>query len=198
MPARRTGRSRAASKPRKATRARKIECVITYMEMNEPPSAPLPPVPLVSRLALMRAERPGIPFYRFLYNTVGDAWLWYERRLMDDEALGAVIHDDGVEIYVLYVGGVPAGYGEIDRRREPEIEIAYLGLMPDFIGRGLGRYLMRWTVDQAWTYGPERVWAHTCTLDHPRALSMYQRTGFVPVRQERLRIDDPRLSGTFG
>lgn len=178
--------------------ARKIECVITTMEMTVPPGGRPPPVPLVSRLALMRAERPSVPFYRFLYNTVGADWLWFERRLMDDEALSAVIHDEGVEIYVLYVGGVPAGYGEIDRRREPDIEIAYLGLAPEFIGRGLGRYLMRWTVDQAWTYGPGRVWVHTCNLDHPRALSMYQRTGFVPVRQERVRIEDPRLSGAFG
>lgn len=178
--------------------ARKIECVITTLEMTEPPSAPPAPLPLVSKLALMRAERPSVPFYRFLYNTVGADWLWYERRLMDDVALSAVIHDAGVEVYVLYIGGVPAGYGEIDRRREPEIEIAYLGLTPEFIGRGLGRYLMRWIVDQVWTYGPERVWAHTCNLDHPRALNMYQRSGFVPVGQERVLIDDPRLSGAFG
>ena len=174
----------------------KLECVITYLEMREQPTSPTSPAPS-GKLALMRSERPTVPFYRFLYETVGTPWLWYERRLLDDEALAAIIHDPGIEIYVLYVGGVPAGYAELDLRAMPDIELSYFGLMPEFIGRGFGRYLLRWSVDQAWTHAPKRLWVHTCSLDHPRALGLYQRTGFVAYRQATTVIDDPRVTGAI-
>jgi hypothetical protein len=97
---------------------------------------------------------------------------------------------------VLHAGGVPAGYAEFNRKNLPVMAIAYFGLMPDFIGRGLGKYFLNWAVDHAWSYdGVERVTVDTCSLDHPRALSSYQRAGFQPVRQVAKRILDPRLTG---
>lgn len=174
----------------------KIESVITYLEMRERPTAPPPPRP-VEKIALLRAEQPTISFYRFLYDTVGDPWLWWERRVMDDETLGAIIRDPDVEIYVLYVGGVPAGFCELDCREAGAVELAYFGLMPEFIGRGLGRFFLRWAIDQAWLREPERVWVHTCTEDHPAALRMYQKEGFVPCGQETVVIDDPRTLPAF-
>ncbi len=174
--------------------AGKIETVVTYLEMTEPPLSPPPPRP-VGKLTLLRIEDPDVDFYRFIYDRVGAPWLWYERRLLDDETLAQVIGDPAVEIYVLYVGGAPAGFGELDWRAPPEVELAYLGLIPDFIGRGLGRTLLRWTIDEAWTRHPERLWLHTCTLDHPDTLRIYQRAGFVPYREERAVIDDPRQMG---
>ncbi|MDP6788747.1 MAG: GNAT family N-acetyltransferase [Rhodospirillales bacterium] len=176
--------------------AGKLETRITYLEMTEPPSTPAAPIPAL-KLAMLRAEQPSVAFYRFLYNTVGEPWLWWERRQLSDDALSAIIGDPLVEIYVLYVGGVPAGFSELDRRRKPDIELAYFGLMEDFIGRGLGRFLLRWTIDQAWTRKPRRLWVHTCDLDHPRSLAIYQQAGFVPYRQATEIIDDPRLSGAF-
>ena len=71
-----------------------------------------------------------------------------------DEALAAIIHDDRVEVFVLYVRGVPAGYAELDRRVEGEIEIAYLGLVPEYVGRGFGAFLLDWALGRAWSYGP--------------------------------------------
>jgi GNAT superfamily N-acetyltransferase len=126
---------------------------------------------------------------------VGEPWFWYARRRMDDASLAAQVQDPKVEIYVLYVNGEPAGYVELDRRSEPDIEIAYFGIFPQFVGRGFGPYLMNWAVDQAWQYGPQRLTVNTCTLDHPKALRTYQRVGFVVYKQERQLIDDPRLAG---
>ena len=174
----------------------KLECVITYLEMTEPPTSPTPPRP-ASKLALLHAESPTVAFYRFLYNNVGARWLWYERRTMDDATLEAIIQNPEVEIYVLHVHGVPAGFGELDLRKKPDIKLAYFGLMPEFIGRGFGRYLLRWTVDQAWTHHPKRLWTHTCNFDHPRVLGLYQRMGFVPYRQKTTVIDDPRPTVTL-
>ena len=164
-----------------------VETTVTYLEMRAPPRHPTRPAPM-KRLAILRAEPPTVSFYRYLYERIGAPWNWTERRALDDEALAAIIHDERVEIYVLYVAGVPAGYAELDRRIEDEIEIAYFGLLPEFVGRGLGGYFLDWAVGAAWTRGPGRVWLHTCDLDHPRALSVYQRAGFAPYRQRVERV----------
>jgi len=171
-----------------------IRSVITYLEMTECPRTPTPPRP-AANIALLLAEDPPVSFYRYLYNTVGEKWLWYERRVMGDAELADIIGSENVEVYVLYVGGVPAGYGELDRRKSPEIELAYFGLLPEFIGRGFGGFLLRWLIDQAWSYEPTRLWVHTCTEDHPAALHAYQRHGFSPYDQETVEFDDPRTSG---
>ncbi len=176
----------------------KIDTTITYLEMTERPTHPHVVPPQGMKLALMRATRPSVAFYRFLYNTVGEPWLWYERRALDDVALSQIISDERVEIYVLYVEGVPAGYAELDRRQPPDIELAYFGLLPDYIGKGLGRYLLTWAIDTAWSHEPTRLWVNTNSLDHPKALALYQRCGFRPYKQERRLFDDPRILGLIG
>ena len=171
---------------------------VTSLDMRSRPARPSARPPILPQpVMLLRAVRPTISFYRYLYDTVGRDWYWYERRQMDDTALATIIHDSDVAVYVLYVGGVPAGYTEIDNRRHPDVEIAYLGLMPEFIGRGLGRYLIDWSVDAAWNLNPRRIWIHTCDLDHPAALTLYQKAGFGPFRQESLTIPDPRKMPIF-
>ena len=97
----------------------KLRVVVTYLEMTSQPATPKQRPP-VEKLALLRAEHPTVSFYRYLYNTVGEPWLWSERRRMDDAALAAVIHDRRVEIMVLYVGGVPAGFAELNLKQYAE------------------------------------------------------------------------------
>ena len=172
-----------------------IEVTITYLEMREPPAHPPAPLPRTgAKIALLRAEKPTVGFYRYLYNAVGAPWRWYERNEMPDADLAAILQDDAVEIYVLYCDGAPAGYVELDFRRRNDVELAYFGLIPDYIGRGLGRYMLAWAVDTAWSRQPGRLWVHTCTLDHPGALPIYQKAGFVPYDQETVRIADPAQS----
>ena len=175
----------------------KLEVAITYLEMTERPRLPQVLHPAQTTVALLRAHNPPVPFYRFLYDTVGEPWLWYERRLMADAALARILEDERVEVYVLYADGAPAGFAELDRRRGAEIELAYFGMMPFFIGRGLGRYLLAWAIERAWSYEPKRLWVNTCNLDHPKALPLYQQLGFKPYKQEKKIIDDPRLTGVI-
>src|SRR5689334_9830844 len=110
-----------------------LDDVITYLEMHEQPKLPRVPAPAGMRLALMRAEHCTVSFYRYLYETVGTPWLWYERRLLDDAALAAQIEKATTEIFVLYAGGVPAGYFELDAAQPQETELCYFGLVPEFI-----------------------------------------------------------------
>ena len=173
-----------------------VDTVVTCLEMLSRPTRPSPHPPSSVRTALIRAEPPTVSFYRYLYNTVGGDWTWVSRRLMSDDELRGHITDPKVEIYVLYVDGAPAGYGEIDRRAgDRDVELAYFGLMPDFIGRGVGRYLLDTIVDIAWTGPTSRLWVHTCDLDHPRAIGTYQKAGFVPFDQYVETLTDPRLAG---
>ncbi len=171
----------------------KIKTTITYLEMRaKPPRRELEPP--VKDLLIIRVENPTVSFYRYLYNTVGGPWLWYERRQMRDDDLRAIIQNSKVEIYVLNVDGVPGGYAEIDLCQEPDIELAYFGIMPEFIGQRLGPFLLQWIIDKAWTHQPRRFWLHTCDLDHPKALAVYQQAGFVPYKREEKTIDDPRMA----
>jgi GNAT superfamily N-acetyltransferase len=171
----------------------KLKTTITYLEMLEkPPRRDWEPPP---NILIAQAICPTVSFYRYLYNTVGGPWLWYERRQMRDDDLRAIIQNPKVEIYVLYVGGVPAGYAELDLCQEPDIELAYFGIMPEFIGQKLGPFLLQWIIDNAWTHQPRRFWLHTCDLDHPKALPMYQLAGFVSYKQEEKVVDDPRELG---
>jgi ribosomal protein S18 acetylase RimI-like enzyme len=145
----------------------------------------------------MRAERCPLSFYRYLYVTVGEPWLWYLRRLWSDERLRAHLDRDETEIFVLYVGGVPAGFFELDRSASGEVELVYFGLVPDFIGRRLGGYFLDAAIDIAWLGATRRVWVHTSTFDHPRALGLYQRAGFRVYERRPATFEDPRLTGAL-
>jgi GNAT superfamily N-acetyltransferase len=156
---------------------RTITTVVTYLEMTAAPAGPARPAPCPG-VEIRRMGRPSVAFYRFLYLAVGEMWTWFVRRAISDEELLRVLRDPRVEVNVLWVEGTPAGYAELDRRAAPDIEVAYFGLMPEFIGRGLGGYLLDWAIRHAWRDGPRRLWLHTCDLDHPRALGFYQQLGF--------------------
>ena len=172
-----------------------LDDVITYLEMHERPTMPRLPAPAGIKLALMRTEAPTVSFYRYLYETVGTPWLWYERRLMDDAALAAQIQKPTTEIFVLYVGGIPAGYFELDAASASETELCYFGLIPEFIGRGFGPFMLQAAIDRAWERPLGRLWVHTRTFDHPKALGHYQRAGFTVYARRELRFEDPRLLG---
>jgi GNAT superfamily N-acetyltransferase len=173
-----------------------IKDTVTYLEMFErPPARHLPPPQ--GKLALMRAEDCTVSFYRYLYETVGTPWVWFERRLWSDPALAVEIQKPTTEIFVLHLGGVPAGYFELNAAEPRETELCYFGLMPEFIGRRLGPFLLSAAIEQAWSRPLGRFWVHTCTFDHPRALPLYQRAGFVVYARREVSFDDPRESGVL-
>jgi GNAT superfamily N-acetyltransferase len=159
-----------------------VDVKVTYLEMFARPSRTVPPPR--DGLLILHARHPTIAYYRFLYDTVGGPWQWLRRRMWSDEQLAAVIHDPRDEVHVLHVDGVPAGFAELDCRTEGEVELVQFGLTPEFIGQRLGPYFLHWTIDHAWSLAPKRFWLHTCTLDHPAALPMYQKAGFAVYKEE--------------
>lgn len=161
---------------------------ITYLEMTESSGIPHVAPPSV-RHAVMRAAKPPIHYYRYLYDAVGQPWQWIDRKRLSDGQLASIIHDPAVEIYIAYVDGVPAGFAELDFRELPDrADLAYFGLIPDFIGRGMGPWLLHWAIDEMWGRAPSKLTVNTCTLDHPSALPMYQKLGFRPYDRREARF----------
>jgi GNAT superfamily N-acetyltransferase len=154
----------------------------TYLQMFAHQQRVVPPPR--EGLAVVHAKKPTVAYYRFLYDAVGRDYDWTSRKKLTDAELAAIIHDPRDEVHVLAVDGVPAGFAELDRRIEGEIELVQFGLMPEFISQGLGRYFLQWTIDEAWSYNPRRFWLHTCTKDHPAALPNYVKAGFAIYKEE--------------
>ncbi len=167
------------------TKGQLVDVVVHYLEMRAPlhQSIPMPR----DGLTILHAQRPSVPYYRSLYDAVGKEYHWLSRRKLSDEELTAIIQDPLNELHVLHVDGSPAGFAEVDRRQPDEIEMVQFGLTGDFIGQGLGPWFLRQIIERVWSYGPKRFWLHTCTLDHPAALPMYKKAGFVEYKQEAIR-----------
>lgn len=162
----------------------------TYLELRDPAQlvrAPRPP--LEARIEPVVDCTPTL--YRWLYTTVGGRWHWRDRLGWDDATIAAHLAQPTVLMRVLYVGGKPAGYYELNRLGDGAIEIKYIGLVPEWIGKGLGGFLVAEAAAEAWSLGARRVILDTCTLDGPAALPNYLKRGFVPYRSEIYEADIP-------
>lgn len=159
------------------------EVITTYLEMRSRPSLTFTR-PHRSGM-LLRLEEPDPRFYRYLHATVGDGWGWPGLDTRSDAELIERLADPAVEVFVLFIGGVPAGFFELDRRAAGEVELARFGLAPEFIGRGLGKMLLASAVETAWDHEPDRVWVRSSSREHPRGLLTYQWAGFEPYEERR-------------
>ncbi|MBS0471575.1 MAG: GNAT family N-acetyltransferase [Proteobacteria bacterium] len=169
---------------------RRIPMVVTFLEMKAKPSMPAPPLPR-GKISIQRAANPPVHFYRYLYDTIGHDYYWVDRRKLSDAQLGEIVQHPDVELHVLYVEGAPAGMAELDMRDPVVGQFAYFGLMPEAIGKGLGYYFCYHAIMNAWARPISKLLINTCTLDHPRALPLYQRAGFVPYSREDRYIELP-------
>lgn len=170
----------------------KLVEVVTYLEMTEHPD-----LPEGAGDMLRRAEALAPSWYRALFRRVGEPWLWFARLGLDDNGLAAALADPGSEIFVAGAPGEEIGLVEFDRRDPAEVEIVYFGLVPEAVGRRLGRGMMEAALAHAWRPETRRVWLHTCQFDHPGAYRFYIRAGFTPYATRIVVGDDPRATGVL-
>ncbi len=168
----------------------RVSVVRTYLELCERGAFRPATVPH-ARVRLERIEGCPPSFFRYLYAEVGRRYHWRDRLAWTEEELRARLADPTVSLYLLSVAGAPAGYFELQRHGDASFEIAYFGLLPEYLGRGLGKHLLSEAVTAAWAAGAGRIWLHTCTLDDRAALPNYLARGFRVFRTESYDVDLP-------
>lgn len=156
--------------------------VTTFLEMTDPSQAE-PHFAFRNDVQIQRMQVADVEYYRYLYRAVGEQWRWRDRLEISHEEMCAILESEQTSVYVLHFGGAPAGYIELCDEGG-DVEIAYFGLREAYHGRGLGKYLLRFGIHQAWQGGARRIWLHTCNLDGPHALANYQKRGFRIFRTE--------------
>lgn len=139
-------------------------------------------------VSIERVNAPTVALYRDLYDRVGRPWLWYERRLLSDQALAALMAAPGHELHIAREDGALVGYFEL-----LDDEIVFFGLTLGYVGRRIGPWLLDRAIERAFARGITRVILNTNTLDHPKALDTYRKAGFQPVRSETKELQDPRV-----
>lgn len=170
-----------------------LATVVTTLEMTDRPLlGPVPP----SNLRLVAWPAPAAGAYRRLFARVGTPWLWYSRLTMSDAALADLLGDSRIGVYAAVdPAGFEVGIIELDHREPGQCGLVYLGLVPELVGRGHGRWLMAHALALAWSHDTRRVRVDTCTLDHPSALGFYRAAGFTAVRRTIETFGDPRITG---
>lgn len=161
--------------------------ITTYLEMRS--SDQLKPKRADARFQVHEKTGRDWRFNRDLYLRVGDQWDWIDKRLWTDDQWVEYAAAPELQTFAAYYDSALAGYYELRQDAEGGIEIAYFGLLPEFIGRGLGGALLTSAIEEAWSgcggIIPVRVWVHTCNRDHPQALANYQARGMVIYNVEQ-------------
>src|ERR1043165_7622362 len=153
-----------------------------YLEMLDPRSLRPKRSPR-SDVTVVRVLPPMPELNRFFYTAVGGDWFWIDRLPWTYQDWFDYLNRAELETWMLTVGGVPAGYYELEAQPEQHVEIAYFGLLPSFVGQGLGGPLLTCAIERGWAMGAKRVWVHTCTLDHPQAVANYLARGFLLYKE---------------
>jgi GNAT superfamily N-acetyltransferase len=162
-----------------------VEVEVTTWSLEQRTPSVLRPSPAPDlEVTLVQAKYPSPELGRFLYTAVGGDWYWIDRLAWSRARWLEWLSRTGVETWVAYLEGTPAGYFELDGSSGSEVEIAYFGLLPGFIGKKLGGWLLSRALACAWEMGPERVWVHTCSLDGPHALANYHARGMRVFKVE--------------
>lgn len=160
-----------------------VEVTTWYLEMLDPKQ-------LRSKaagnydLTIEQAKIPCPEFSRFLYASVGGDWHWTDRLSWTHDRWMTYLDRPQVQTWVAYISGTPAGYIELEAQPQNNVEIAYFGILKQFIGQRLGRHLLSVGTEKAWAMGADRVWVHTCSLDSSYALANYQARGFQIYKEE--------------
>lgn len=160
----------------------KLKVTTTYVEMTSPQGF-LPKHGADQPLTVEKVRLPNPALNHFFFVNVGQPWRWTSRLSWDYGQWKTWLATEGVSTWVGYHEGAPCGYIEFHEVNSA-VEIKFFGLLPQYVGRGLGGVFLSEAIRIAWSFQPQRVWLHTCTLDHKHALKNYLARGFVIYDQE--------------
>lgn len=168
----------------------RAEVTTYYLELHSPEEM-RPRLAEIEGLQVMKAMLPSAELQRFLYRSVGSRWNWYQKASWNDAQWWEYAQNPDLHTWVAYLKGTPAGYFQLEVQPAGNIEIAYFGLMEQFIGMGLGGYLLTCALQEAWRLGAKRVWVHTCSLDSQAALANYLARGMQLYKTQTSVVEIP-------
>ena len=126
---------------------------------------------------------------KFFYKNIGKNHNWVDRLVWSEKQWIDYVSNPKVQTYILKAKGDLAGYFELISHFElKEVEIAYLGLLKDYQNKKLGSYILSAAIKNSFSNKPNRVWVHTCSLDHKNALNNYISRGMKIFKKETISI----------
>lgn len=172
----------------------RIANVVTFLERRDRPD----PAPATAAgMSVRTVPQPDTDWFRGLYRRIGEPWLWFSHAVMPEADLTALLHSPATAILAAQRGDEDAGLAEISFAVPGEAEIVTFGVVPEAVGTGVAHALMAATLAAAFRPGIGRVWLHTCSFDHPRAVPFYRRWGFQPYKFAIEVSEDPRATGAL-
>ncbi len=126
---------------------------------------------------------------KFFYKNIGNKHKWVDRLIWNEEQWISYVSNENVQTYVLKFKDDLVGFFELIHHQEKkEFEIAYLGILEEYHNKKLGSFLLSEAIKISFKKKIDRVWVHTCTLDHKNALNNYITRGMKIFKTEIINI----------
>ena len=135
-------------------------------------------------------DTPDFQINKFFYKQIGKDHRWIDRLVWDDQKWIQYIESSKLKTYILQDKEDLIGYCEqiIDFEKK-NCEIAYFGILKEYYGKKYGGFLLSKSIENSFIDGIERVWLHTCSLDHEFALKNYQARGMKIFKSETVNLN---------
>jgi len=126
---------------------------------------------------------------KFFYRNIGKDHFWRDRLLWSDKEWKKYINNKNLETGIIKINNDMIGFYEQEFHKEKnEIELIQMGILKEHQGKKFGSFLLKYILYLAFAKNVERVWVHTCSLDHKHALENYQSKGFKTFKQETVNF----------
>ena len=136
-----------------------------------------------------KVEPENFKINKFFYKNVGKKHHWVDRLVWTDKNWIDYTTDNKVKTFIVKKDDELVGYFELIYHEEQnEVEIAYLGLLEEYHNKKIGSFLLSTAIKNAFLEKPQRVWVHTCSLDHKNALKNYIARGMKIFKKETVFV----------
>jgi ribosomal protein S18 acetylase RimI-like enzyme len=139
---------------------------------------------------IIKVDPPDFQLNRFFYKQIGRKHRWIDRLTWGDKKWIEYVENPRIKTFVLKDNNNLAGYYETIRdQNNDHCEIAYFGVLEEYIGKKCGGYLLSEAIKSLFEEGMSRVWLHTCSLDHENAIKNYLARGMQVFKSEKINVE---------
>ena len=139
---------------------------------------------------IIQVDPPDFQLNKFFYKQIGRNHRWIDRLAWADEKWIQYVENPRIKTFILKDNSNLAGYYETIRDLDNDnCEIAYFGILEEYIGKKCGGYLLSEAIKRLFEEGMSRVWLHTCSLDHENAIKNYLARGMKVFKSEKINVD---------